>query len=57
ETGKLRANLGKSVAKLGNVGFIERAPAAVVEKERTRAAEMQSALEQLEAQAARIRKL
>ncbi|MEA3410522.1 MAG: valine--tRNA ligase [Pseudomonadota bacterium] len=57
ETGKLRTNLGKSEAKLGNAGFVERAPAAIVEKERTRAAEMQSALEQLEAQAARIRKL
>ncbi|MCG6868753.1 MAG: valine--tRNA ligase [Gammaproteobacteria bacterium] len=57
ETGKLRSNLEKSEAKLRNAGFVECAPAAVVEKERARVAQMQSALAQLEAQADRIRKL
>ncbi|MEN8130034.1 MAG: valine--tRNA ligase [Pseudomonadota bacterium] len=57
ELNKLRGNLQKSEAKLQNVNFIERAPAPVVEKERTRVAEMRNSMEQLQQQADRIRAL
>jgi len=40
---------------LDNPKFTERAPAEIVEKERQRVADMSASLQQLEAQAARIR--
>ena len=55
------AKLGKEAeygaAKLGNADFIGRAPAAVVEKERARVAELQIAVAKLEEQLARIQQL
>ncbi len=55
------AKLGKEAeygaAKLGNTDFIGRAPAAVVEKERARVAELQIAVTKLEEQLARIQRL
>jgi valyl-tRNA synthetase len=57
EINKLRMTLQKGETKLQNVNFIERAPAEVVEKERTRVNELQVSLRQLEAQAERIRTL
>jgi valyl-tRNA synthetase len=51
---KLRSDLERSNSKLENPRFVERAPAAVVEKERRRAEDMSSALEKLRQQAARI---
>jgi len=55
ELEKLHKELGKCTAKLDNPKFTERAPAEIVEKERQRVADMSASLQQLEAQAARIR--
>ena len=57
EIAKLRKDLERGAAKLGNADFIGRAPATVVDKERARVAELQLAMTQLEAQLARIRPL
>ena len=57
EIEKLRAGLERARAKLANPSFVEKAPAAVVEKERRKAAELERAIEGLEAQAERIRSL
>ena len=54
---KLGRNLGQSRAKLGNPSFRDRAPAAVVEKERRRAAELESSIGKLEAQMETLRSL
>ena len=54
---KLGKNLGQSRAKLGNPSFRDRAPAAVVEKERRRAAELESSIGKLEAQLETLRSL
>ncbi len=45
-----RATLAKSTGKLTNESFTGQAPAAVVEKERQKAAEAQAAIDQLERQ-------
>jgi valyl-tRNA synthetase len=50
-------NIDKTTAKLVNKNFIDKAPAAVVEKERTRLAEMTTAIEQLKEQLEKIKKL
>ncbi len=57
ELEKLRAGLERARSKLANPSFVEKAPAAVVEKERQRAAELERAIAGLEAQAERIRAL
>ncbi|MDZ7751998.1 MAG: valine--tRNA ligase [Gammaproteobacteria bacterium] len=57
EMGRLGKDLEKSAAKLANPSFVDRAPAAVVDKERTRVGDMQAALANLEGQAAKIRAL
>ncbi|MCG6937099.1 MAG: valine--tRNA ligase [Gammaproteobacteria bacterium] len=54
EIGKLQVNVDKTTAKLVNKNFIDKAPAAVVEKERARLAEMTHAIEQLKEQAEKI---
>ncbi|MCW9013203.1 MAG: valine--tRNA ligase [Gammaproteobacteria bacterium] len=54
EIGKLESNLEKSNAKLKNPAFVDKAPAAVVDKERARVAEMESALEKLQEQLKKI---
>ena len=54
---KLGKNLGRSNAKLGNPSFRDRAPAAVVEKERGRAAELESSIGRLETQLETLRSL
>jgi valyl-tRNA synthetase len=54
EIGKLRQEAERIAAKLGNANFIGRAPADVVEKERTRLAELQTAITKLEDQLKRI---
>ena len=54
---KLGRNLGQSRAKLGNPSFRDRAPAAVVEKERRRAEELESSIGKLEAQLETLRSL
>ena len=57
EIGKLEANINKGEAKLANPGFVDKAPAAVVEKERTRVAELAKAMAQLQQQAEKIQAL
>jgi valyl-tRNA synthetase len=57
EIAKLTVNLDKGHTKLQNSGFVDKAPAAVVEKERQRVEEMARARQQLEQQAEKIRAL
>ena len=54
EIGKIESNLEKSNAKLNNPGFADKAPEAVVNKERDRVAEMESALKKLKEQLVKI---
>ena len=51
---KVRVNLGRCEQKLSTPSFVNGAPADVVAKERTRAAELRASLEQLEAQRERL---
>jgi valyl-tRNA synthetase len=55
EMEKLKKELAKCTGKLENPKFTDRAPAAIVEKERQRVAKMNSSLQQLEQQEAKIR--
>jgi valyl-tRNA synthetase len=57
EIAKLRKDLERGVAKLGNTDFLGRAPAEVVDKERARVAELQRSVTKLEEQLTRIRSL
>jgi valyl-tRNA synthetase len=57
EIGKIQANVDKTTAKLVNKNFVDKAPAAVVEKERARLAEMTKSIEQLKEQAEKISNL
>jgi valyl-tRNA synthetase len=50
ETARFEGEVAKARAKLGNPGFIERAPAAVVAQERERLASFEATLDQLRAQ-------
>ena len=57
EIAKLRKEEERGAAKLGNTDFLGRAPATVVEKERIRLAELQTAILKLEEQRTRIRQM
>ena len=57
DIGKYQDNIAKGQAKLSNTGFTDKAPAAVVDKERQRVAELVKTLEQLEEQAEKIKAL
>ena len=57
EISKLEINIEKGSAKLQNPGFVDKAPAAVVEKERQRVDELSRSLQQLQEQAEKIRAL
>ncbi|OOG23832.1 valine--tRNA ligase [Thioalkalivibrio denitrificans] len=57
EQARVRKNLDVCSAKLANPSFVERAPADVVEKERTRVSELETTLKELDAQLERIRRL
>ncbi len=57
EMGKLEKDIERMQAKLSNEAFTAKAPAELVEKERTRLAEVQTALAQLGEQQARIARL
>ena len=57
EIGKLRQEAERIAAKLSNANFTGRAPAEVVEKERTRVTELQTAISKLEEQRRRIQQL
>ncbi len=54
EIAKIDNNLQKSQAKLTNPSFVDKAPEAVVDKERQRVAEMETAIKQLQEQARKI---
>ncbi len=54
EIGKLEVNCEKSNAKLSNPGFVDKAPEAVVNKERERIATMESAIIKLKQQLEKI---
>jgi valyl-tRNA synthetase len=54
---KLQADAERIQNKLGNANFVDRAPEAVVNKEREKLAEAESALKSLQAQAEKIRAL
>ena len=51
---RIEAEVGKLETKLGNEGFVARAPAAVVETERKRLADFQSTLDKLREQLTRL---
>ena len=51
---RLDGEITKTHAKLGNEGFVARAPAAVVEQERARLADFSLTLVRLRAQAAQL---
>jgi valyl-tRNA synthetase len=57
EMAKLATNLEKGRAKLQNPNFVDKAPVAVVDKERQRVEEMEKAMQQLQQQAEKIRAL
>jgi valyl-tRNA synthetase len=57
EIGKLQVNIDKGEAKLQNPNFVDKAPPAVVDKERQRVDEMIRARQQFEEQAEKIRAL
>ncbi|GAB4296189.1 MAG: valine--tRNA ligase [Thiohalomonadaceae bacterium] len=57
EMGKLEKDIERLQGKLSNEAFTAKAPAELVEKERTRLAEVQTALAQLTEQQARIARL
>jgi valyl-tRNA synthetase len=54
EIARLEAEIGKLEPKLANQKFVERAPAQVVEQERTRLAGLHATLDQLSEQLARL---
>jgi valyl-tRNA synthetase len=54
---KLRADLARTEAKLGNASFVANAPPAVVAQERARLAEFGREAQELDAQLARVRRL
>jgi valyl-tRNA synthetase len=57
ETDRLKGELERTGKKLGNPNFVEKAPPAVVQKERDKLEGARSALTKLEEQAAKIRAL
>ncbi len=57
EISKIQVNLDRTTAKLVNKNFVDKAPAAVVEKERSRLEEMSKAITQLKEQAKKIQAL
>ncbi|WP_018231979.1 valine--tRNA ligase [Thioalkalivibrio thiocyanodenitrificans] len=57
ERAKVRKNLDVCGAKLANPGFVDRAPAEVVDKERSRVADMEVTLKELDAQLEKIRQI
>jgi valyl-tRNA synthetase len=54
EITRLQVEIGKADTKLGNAGFVARAPAAVVEQERARLADFRQSLARLQDQQTRL---
>jgi len=54
ELDRKRADLERTEKKLGNPAFVEKAPAAVVDREKAKAEDMQAAIRQLEEQLQKI---
>ncbi|MEO7337961.1 MAG: class I tRNA ligase family protein, partial [Caldimonas sp.] len=54
EIKRLEGEIAKAEAKLGNAGFVARAPAAVVDQEKRRVAEFTATMSRLQDQAARL---
>jgi valyl-tRNA synthetase len=54
EREKLSKDLAKSETKLANANFVDKAPAAVVEKEKVRVEEVRAAITRLEEQFTRL---
>jgi valyl-tRNA synthetase len=54
EVARLEGEIAKAEGKLGNAGFVQRAPAAVVEQERARLADFRAALARLREQLERL---
>jgi len=57
EIGRIDNDVKRITGKLGNAGFVDKAPAAVVQKERDKLVDQQSALQQLQLQLAKIEAL
>ncbi len=57
EIGKITSDMERISKKLENPNFVDRAPAAVVQKEKNRLSDQQSALDNLQGQLEKIRKL
>ncbi len=57
EIGKLTAEVERTEKKLANPNFVDKAPEAVVQKERNKLAEAHKALANLQTQAEKIRAL
>ncbi|MDX1656124.1 MAG: class I tRNA ligase family protein, partial [Candidatus Competibacteraceae bacterium] len=57
EIDRLRQDMERARAKLDNPSFIDRAPTAVVEKERIKIKDIQSAIQELEGQRSRMERL
>lgn len=55
EIARIEGEIARAQAKLGNEGFVARAPAAVVEQERTRVAQFDETLTQVREQRARLK--
>lgn len=55
EIGRLEGEIAKATAKLSNAGFVERAPAAVVDQEKERLAGFAATLEKVRAQFSRLK--
>jgi len=55
EIARLENEINKANAKLGNESFVARAPAAVVEQEKSRVAEFGASLEKLQAQLSKLK--
>lgn len=54
EIARLEGEVTRAQAKLGNAGFVDRAPAAVVQQERDRVAGFAATLERLKSQLAQL---